>query len=268
MTPKNLLITGHTRSGGHFLMNSISMNFDYYQHHRSGKDFHTKSKMDISKVVNLINKKTREIQITRQQAWSFKPYERELKDNVIVLYILRDGRDVIGSLFDMHTKEYKWSGCKKIGSFMRNRMSDKSYEERINIHKAKNPIDSWMLHQKSWIEYFNTTVICNGKGGAVLRDGLEIGKAKSFSISYVKNNNYYWPINVIFYEDLYHNFGQTITNIADMLDMKPRSKLQRPDKKFNSIRPRGGYPGQWEVSFLPEDEKYFNDYVLRHRICL
>lgn len=235
MTPKNLFIAGHTRSGGHFLMNSISMNFDYYQHHKSGKDFHTTSKINVEKINSLIENKSRTIYMSRQQAWSFKYTYQQLRDNILVLYILRDGRDVLGSLFDMHTKEYKWSKCKNINDFMKQPMDQKSYEQKVNIHKAKDPIDSWLLHQKSWIEYFNGTI-------------------KEY------------PSNIIFYEDLYYHFDKTIIKIGALLDMKPNLKLNRPDKYFNSIRPRGGYPGQWKRCFTPEDEKYFNNYVLRHRI--
>ena len=235
MTPKNLLIVGHTRSGGHFLMNAISLNFDYYQHHKSGRDFHTTSKINIAKTMLLVEAKTRVIYISRQQAWSFENAYQKLKDNMIVLYILRDGRDVIGSLFDMHTKAYRWSNCKTISDFMRKPLPERSYEQKVNVRKAKDPIDSWLLHQKSWVEYF---------GGSIKE----------------------YPPNVIFYEDLYYNFPETIKKIAGLLGMEPNAQLVCPHKDFNSIRPRMGCPGQWIDCFTPEDAKYFNRYVLNHRL--
>lgn len=229
-TPKNLLIVGHTRSGGHFLMNSISMNFYYYVHHRSGADFHRKAKAD-KKVDKIIKEKTNIIQIARQQYYTYKDYADELKNNWIVLYILRDGKDVMASLFDMHYKEYNWTECDTLGAFLKAPMGKRSYEQALNIRPAKNPIDSWLMHWKSWLEYFDTD----------------------------ENN---LPENFIKYEDLYYSFDKTINKIAGLLNMKSNQMLDRPSKDFNSIRPRKGCPGQWRESFTKTDKKYFNNYIL------
>ena len=86
-------------------MNSISMNFPYYTHHRCGKDFHRKAESNKS-VEELLKKETNEIQIARQQYWTYESCADILRDKWIVLYILRDGRDVVASLYDMHKKEY------------------------------------------------------------------------------------------------------------------------------------------------------------------
>ena len=227
--PKNLLIAGHTRSGGHFLMNSISMNFPYYTHHRCGKDFHRKAEAD--KVVEkLLKKETNEIQIARQQYWTYEPFADILRKNWVVLYILRDGRDVMASLYDMHKKEYKWTNCKTLGSFIRAPLSKKSYERALNIKYAKNPIESWLMHWESWLEYF-----------------------------YAHNDGH--PPNIVRYEDLYYHFDLTIRKIGGILGMAPQRTIDRPNKEFNSIRPRKGCPGQWQEVFTKEDRKYYNSFL-------
>ena len=228
-TPKNLLITGHTRSGGHFLMNSISLNFPYYEHHKSGKDFHQRSKLD-KKTEDALGEKTNIIQIARQQYWSFVPYKELLDKNWIVLYILRDGKDVMDSLYDMHRKEYKWSNACTIGDFMYAQMSGKSYEQRVNLMPAANPLESWIMHWQSWLAYF---------------------KAIPTKI----------PDNFIRYEELYYYYETTIKKIAEIIGMKPKKIITRIKPDFNSIKPRNGTPEQWKESFSKYDTKYYYNYL-------
>ena len=228
--PKNLLIVGHTRSGGHFLMNSISKNFDYYVHHHKGRDMCKKAnRSEVKRVVTEFND-TNEIQITRQQVWSFDGCQRQLRDKFLILYIVRDGRDVVGSLFDMHTKGNRWTKFKTFEEFLRNPFSTVSFEHRINIRRAKNPIDSWLIHQKGWRRFLSP------------------------------------DDNVIYYEDLYYRFERTIKKIADILQMQPNKILDKPPKEFNCVMPRKGCPGQWRDIFSEEDLAFYNNYVLTHKL--
>lgn len=212
-------------------MNSISLNFSYYEHHLKGQDLCQSRKID-KKSVDMLMQKTNIIQIARQQYWTFEQYKDILDKNYIVLYILRDGRDVMDSLYDMHRKEYKWSSSSTLGDFLCQPMEDRSYEARINFMPAINPIESWIIHWQSWLMYFKT-------------------------------NYYNLPDNFIFYESLCNDFDNTIIKIAKILNQKPHHNRVRPVKEFNSVKPRQGIPGQWENSFTEFDIKYYNNYLLQ-----
>lgn len=228
-TKKNLLIVGHTRSGGHFLMNAISLNFPHYIHHRFGKDLCKKSHPELTRRALKGIPLSREIQISRQQAWSFDLCKDHLDRDYKIIYIMRNGKDVVGSLYDMHTKIYNWSKVREFSSFISSPLAKNSYENRINYRKAENVIDSWLLHWKSWVEF--------------------LGKEK----------------NVISYEKLYYHFSDTIHKIACILEMEPLPELCQPDKNFNCVKPREGCPGQWKKLFLRKDVAFYNNYVLQHK---
>ena len=230
---KNLLVVGHTRSGGHFLMNSISMNFRHYTHHGKGKDLCKSSNANQVRKEILAFGDTEEIQITRQQVWSFKECIETLHKKFTVFYIIRDGRDVVGSLFDMHTKTYKWSKAKDFSEFIRKPFVRNSYEHRINIRKAHDPIESWVLHCRGWLSYL-----------------YEINAFDNF----------------ISYENLYYNFDTVIADIGKVLNIEPNKKLARPGKYFNSVRPRKGCPGQWKDIFTSEDLAYYYEAVKRYSL--
>lgn len=241
MKHKSLLIVGHTRSGGHFLMNAISMNFPYYTHHRQGKDLFRKKCINETDRIIREFQPTNEIQITRQQAWSFRHCKNALKEKFIIIYILRDGRDVVDSLFDMHTKIYRWSKAQNLNEFMNKSFMKNSYEARVNLIKAENPIDSWLLHLKSWLFFFRHED---------------------------KKTNWQWPDNFIFYEDLCRDYTYVVKKkIAKILNMEPGQTISIPAKDFNCISPRRGCPDQWKKNFTKEDEKFFWDYVIKHQ-CL
>lgn len=217
---KNILICSFPRSGTHFLINSIAANFEYYSNHRHILPITDQSE----EIVNFLHdqKKNRRIYKSHCQSYSFSDAWDLLFDKWYIFYIVRDGKDAITSLWNLYKKRDRKKEIGSVGDFMRSCPPKKESAYKVAIRKPESVVQMWNYHIESW---------------------LSIDKKKLFFIHY---------------SDLLNDFERTIMSIADVLNLRPNSKLRKPSKYKNVIMPGSGINGNWMKFFTKKDLDYFH----------
>ena len=94
---KNILVVGHERSGTHFLINTIALNYPYYSNYEISVLGDTQELRQIFEWY--YSKNERRIFKSHHQFYFFFPFFEELLRHFHIFYIVRDGRDVLTSCF-------------------------------------------------------------------------------------------------------------------------------------------------------------------------
>jgi len=95
-----------------------------------------------------------------------------------------------------------------------------AYQDYCKVSPS-NMVERWVMHVKGWLEQ--------------------------------KDN-----VNIIYYEDLFYNFEETIANIANALNLAPPDRITVPTLQDRSIDPRKGTVGDWKNHFTEEDLRIFD----------
>jgi predicted O-linked N-acetylglucosamine transferase (SPINDLY family)/ADP-heptose:LPS heptosyltransferase len=214
---KKILVVSHERSGTHFLINTIAFNFPYFSNSEISID---PSLDDLSNFFSdYYLKKESRIFKSHHQFFFFSQFFNELIRNFHIFYIVRDGRDVLTSLFhyyNKHPKSFSFGQSNRIREFFRTVPSNE-----YCLRRASNVIERWANHVESWL---------------TVRD----------------------HITIIRYEDLKHNFDDTVRQIESVLEIRAAEQITLPSLKDRNISPRKGVVGDWAEYFHDSDLNTFN----------
>ena len=147
---RKIMVVGHQRSGNHFLLNSLSMNFGYKPIENSilgnNKELYKKI---IDTPDNVLIK-----------SHHHSDFFNKKIDNVFFIYIVRDFRDVITSCFYYFNSASKYLNrqkkpsihpvCKSVKELIYINPTKYSFHATYNRTKPITMLDHWLEHIKSW----------------------------------------------------------------------------------------------------------------------
>ena len=226
MGKNKILVASHERSGTHFLINAIAANFGY-DTAQIDLDLSTGFSLKDPEVayVSLAQHRGRRVQRIFKSHHGY-PLLRQLAQDLLeefhLLYIIRDGRDVMTSFWRyLNSLAPGWGPrTESIGDFMRATPAGGilQYQHR----RSPTMLQRWIDNTASW-------------GAADL------------------------PVTIITYEELYRDFNAVIARIACILGKTP-AIVERPGLDAPSSLPWKGIIGNWRGYFTDEDIVYFESH--------
>jgi hypothetical protein len=145
-----------------------------------------------------------------------------------VLYIIRDGRDVMTSFWRyLNSLAPGWGPrCSSVGEFMKSTPCGGILQYQHN--KSPTMLQRWIEYTESWEQARN-------------------------------------KVNYFSYEKLHSDFDATVVRISGLLEQKPVN-IRRPGMDSPSSLPWRGVIGNWRNYFTDADLEYFESQVAGHRI--
>ena len=228
---KKVAVISHERSGTHFLMNTLALNFNYITNpwwnldFEQGLNFHApQSLLDYFKQVH--NKPVLNVLKSHHPVEFFVDIMDYLRDQFILFYIYRDPRDTMLSNWKLisyyHTQ--KWDEGPKsdsVGEFLR--AEPRGAMLRYQKRQEKTVLHRWQHHVEGWLDYSED----NG-------DGF---------------------IMTLRYEDLNLDFNNTVKKIGAFLG-RPVIMPRRPGRRDNVIKPGKGKVHAYREAFSPADNEF------------
>jgi len=222
MPEKNIIVISHERSGTHFLMNAITLNFDY--NYGTWNDAPIRVNQDrMCRFIRNVKLGDKVVYKSHHQAYTFMKCFGLLKEKFYIFYVIRDGRDCLVSTW-LHFLAYGWLDCSRFSEFLR--FSPRSTVlKRFDWYdsiRSSNMVERWVTHVSGWYAY---------------RD----------------------QITIIKYEDLHTNFEQVVAKISNVLHKAHNKIITRPTLEHECVQPRKGIIGDYKEYFCKEDLEFFDE---------
>lgn len=221
---KPILVVSHERSGTHFLINTIAVNFGLSNEvlNLPGGD-PTAVALDTATSPELIRKSH------HQAHWFGERIQDVIRENT-VFYVIRDCRGVLVSLYHyfISTRGIPEFPCfERLPDLIDACPSDYPFDAAYSKVKASNFPQRWALHIESWEPHFGD--IC-----------------------------------VVTYADLSKRLPETVWRIAAHLKRCPVGDIRRPDKRLYSVAPYRGVFNGWQTEMRQRDSARVWRMVRRH----
>lgn len=223
MLKKPIIVISHERSGTHFLINSLSLNWPGLAPCVWHDVPHTSHPKVIDDFIRTYNEPGTILK-SHHTPPAFELCLDYLFKNFYVFYMIRDGRDVMTSCYH-HFCNWKIKQDKTFSEFLT--WERNPHDFNINLCYDAYPVPNiahrWNTHVLSWLNFMH-----------------------GFSI--------------ISYEHLHKNFEGTMDTLSVLLHEQPcHNPPIRPDlKKHKAVQPRKGKVGDWQNHFDEIDLLYFN----------
>lgn len=225
-TPKKVAVFGHERSGNHFLMNTLALNFGYIARpwwnldYELGIDFHNPQALR-NYLAKTHNKPVLNILKSHHHYGFLKPIIDYLTEQFFVFYIYRDPRDVLISNQKLIEKLTTDEGPKGLsaGEFLQS--APRGRMMRYQKTQTENMVTRWQEHVLSWIEAADQ----------------------------------HKDIFALSYESLSEDFNATVEKIAAFLGRHP-TRIAKPDTTTNVINPGNAKSGGWQEVLSEEDNAF------------
>jgi len=204
---KKIAVFSHERSGTHFLMNSIAVNFDYISSPWFNFDselnlnFHSADELH-GFLAQLKSKPIANILKSHHPFDFLAPVIDEFCDGFKVFYMIRDPRDAIISNWKL-INSLAWDEGPQgttVSEFVFNPPAGRMM--RYQKHNEESMLSRWKTHVSGWMRFIE--------------------------------NDPAQRAMVIRYEDLNMSFDTEIARISEFLEL-PLRQIVRPDKKTNVI---------------------------------
>jgi len=224
---KKAVVISHERSGTHFLMNTLALNFGYIAQPWINCDFqlglnfyHAET---LLRFFESINEKALSNVIKSHHAFSFfAEIINFLSDKFHIFYIYRDPRDVMLSYWEIIQK-LPWDEgpkAKSVGEFMRS--APQGAMLRYQKEQLPTVLHRWQSHVEKWFGF-----------------GERIDS----------------KIILVRYEDLNLSFDDTVKKIGERIGDMPASP-KKPGVGENVVVVGKGQVGRHREEFLPEDYEF------------
>lgn len=230
---KKVLVISHERSGTHFLMNTLSLNFGYISNpwinfdYELGLNFYSSNilssffrQMHDKPILNIVK--------SHHQAGFMIDFIDYLTDQFHVFYIYRDPRDVMVSFWQL-IAGFSWDEGPKTASvseFMRS--APRGGMLRYQKTQALSILQRWQDHVEGWADIAGTTA----------------GK----------------KIRMMSFERLNLDFDQTVKTIGTQVGYSVTAPV-RPTKNVNVVRAGPGQTGRHKNFFTERDYDFVFDTV-------
>ena len=258
---KIILVNSHRRSGTHFLIDSLRKNISnaYFPNHFAiPADFNVgslfaKSNKITQTFVELINKNENPVIIKShllpEEMNIEKPRDlhesfiKSIYDRAFKLYVYRDGKDVLSSLYNYLDPKHKNS----FSQFLR--QPNDHIVEKIRQPSAfdQNRVCYWDYHLNSWKKTPNTHIVSYSELKANFQNTME-SILRFLDIDNVSNKKILPP--QIPKNKLFHGIQKRLNHFG--LAHLPES---------SSVKPRKGTEGDSKNYFTPTDLIYFNENI-------
>jgi hypothetical protein len=231
VSAKKVAVFGHERSGNHFLMNTLALNFGYIAKpwwnldFELGIDFHNPKAL-LAYLKKAHYQPIKNILKSHHHYGFIEPIMEYMSEQFFVFYIYRDPRDVLISNQKLIEKLGTDEGPRglSISEFIRS--APRGRMMRYQKHQSENMVTRWREHVEPWLE-------ASTKHKEII------------------------PIS---YEKLTSEFDSAILDISRTLGFKPQ-RIARPDKTTNVINPGSGKSGGWRDVLSEEDAEFICEYV-------
>lgn len=232
---KNILLISHPRAGLHFTLNSIADNWNY------NKDRILVPPVNDVTILEKFFRRHNSIDHIFKSHHSFDVLESMMPmiiKRFKVIYIIRDGRDVMTSLFFFfqNYKNHLFPHCKDILSLMSENPNNWKMGGKYDFGTFSNYVERWVDHTSKWYDYYCDT----------------------------------GNIELIRYEDLCNKIGfyGTICRLGSFFNTKPKLPITKPTVKDVGVFNRKGIVGDHKNHFKKEDYDFFNYYAKDNMIKL
>lgn len=229
---KDILILSCERSGTHFLIDSIVKNYPQYGQFPRVDVPASGDPVLFHKFFEDFEYGKGRIVKDHHQWESYKEIWEEIKDKFYVIYIMREGKDVMTSwhYYFNRAPRHEFPFTKNVGDLMRRNPQRYSFDLAYSKVRSDTMVERWAQHLKSYL---------------MARANPDVN------------------IMVLSYEDLYVDFDTVISYIGAYIgNVFPKTPLQRPTPLSGSgIAPRKGIIGDWMNHFIDRDEEFFYNEV-------
>lgn len=230
---KKILVLSHERSGTHFLMNTLSLNFGYVSQPWINFDYELGLNFYSANVVSAFFKQMHQRPIlnivkSHHQSGFIADCIDYLTDEFHVFYIYRDPRDVMISFWQL-IAGFSWDEGPKtstVGEFMR--AAPRGGMLRYQKSQAATILHRWKEHVEGWADIAETPA-----GQKII---------------------------MLSFESLNLNFDETLKHIGQQIG-QPAATPMRPTKNVNVVRAGPGQTGRHRDFFTPEDHAFVIDTV-------
>jgi hypothetical protein len=225
---KKGMVVSHERSGTHFLMNALAMNFGYVAKpwinldQALGLNFHAPwelgaffAQTEGKPVLNLVK--------SHHQFDFFRKFIGDLTNEFHVFYIYRDPRDVMVSFWRL-VRSFKWDeGPHEDSASAFMRAAPRGNLLRYQKDQVPTMLHRWAAHVEGWLINPPST---NSTGIIPVR-----------------------------YEDLNLRFAETMEKIGERIG-RPISDPVKPEKDVNVVLPGKGQVGGHKEVFCAADQEF------------
>jgi hypothetical protein len=236
---KQAVIVSHERSGTHFLMNTLALNFAYIAKPWVNFDFqlglnlyHSTTALEVFRSIK--GNQLKNITKSHHPFPFFADFIDYLSEIFYVFYIYRDPRDVMLSFWEF-IREIPWDEgpqAKTVGSFMRS--APRGAMLRYQKEQMPTVLHRWESHVDGWVTFGE------------------------------RHKN---KIILIRYEELNLRFHETVKSIGEIIGRAVPSPV-RPGLHDNVVYPGKGAVGRYKKYFLPEDHEFLENTVGRTMVQL
>ena len=229
---KQPIVISHERSGTHFLMNTLALNFGYIARPWIDLDFCQKINLHSSKAVGNFFKQINEKMIfniikSHHPFEFFSDFIDYMVEHFHIFYIYRDPRDVMLSFWELIQKLPWDEGPKTLSVSDFARSEPRGAMLRYQKEQMKTVLHRWKKHIEGWTNFAQ------------------------------QNDN---KIILVKYEDLNLNFDKTVKQLGQKI-VHPVEKPIKPSAYENVIMVGKAQVGRHRIYLIPEDYSFFNGIV-------
>lgn len=244
---KNIVVISHRRSGTHLTIDSLINNLSGYyndfvtidrlleERNNSIEQFEKSIKKE-----NLIVKTHAHADIDNY--FGFKPdvnlLANELLSESLLIYVYRDGRDVLNSLYN-YSKDNAPHRENDFSAFLRSEI----YFDQNTVKKKMDKVDYWNYHVSSWLDY---------SGDNITYISFE-DLTTNFEYTMTKLIN---DLGLKIPEKLV-DINQSKGNVVKLID-RFKNKFTGKKLKYSSVQFNKGKSGGFKDLFSDKDLKYFD----------
>jgi len=225
---KKGMVVSHERSGTHFLMNALALNFGYVAKPwinldlELGINFHAPwalggffAQTEGKPILNLVK--------SHHQFEFFREFIDDLSNEFHIFYVYRDPRDVMLSFWRL-VRSFRWDeGPQEESPSAFMRAQPRGNLLRYQKDQAPTMLHRWAAHVEGWL--------------------IDDGESKPRGIIPVR------------YEDLNLRFAETMAKIGERIG-RPISNPRRPEKDVNVVLPGKGEVGGHKDEFSDSDQEF------------
>lgn len=230
--PKKLLVVSHERSGTHFIINAIAQNSNglYSENEISIQQKERASEIDTpsvdavkESVAPYIGKFTPHIFKSHHQYGFFEDWADELFEEFHVVYIVRDGRDVLNSCLHYFNQapQNEFPNTESVTDLLDKAPGDFAFDREYSLETENSFPERWANHFAGWM-------------------------AAHERVSFVK------------YEDLEQRFDTAMAVLFSQIGISTPKDWTRPGLDDRCVYPRKGKSGDWIHTFTRLDRERFD----------
>lgn len=224
---KPILVISHERSGTHFLINTIALNFGL-----SNKVINFPVGEPTVAALALGSFHPEKIRKSHHQAHWFGEFVSDILNAYNVFFVIRDCRGVMVSLYhyfqNVSTFNQTFPVFDRLTSLIDARPSDYRFDSDYSLVKAQNFPERWAIHIDSWQSFFPD--MC-----------------------------------VVTYKELSTQHTATVWKIAAHLNRLPAEPIQQPRLgEMYSVSPYRGVLNAWKEEMTQRDSSRVCRMVQRH----